>query len=223
MLYEEASKRCRRLGLLFNISPGYILSIWPKGGRCPVLGIILERGRGKYQDSSPTLDRVDPAKGYVRGNVVVMSFLANLLKGDEIDPAVFERVADWMNNPTTYSHCHGFTPQGYYDSYSSARLSDAKKRAIRQGVPFSLSPRHVKEAWPMDNLCPVFRTPLIKGKGRLCPSSPTIERIVPQIGYVPENIAIISFRANRIKSKATDQGMLLKIASWLRQGTINAS
>lgn len=52
---------------------------------CPVLGIELIRragyGRG-YHDDSPSLDRIKPSLGYVKGNVRVISARANLLKNN---------------------------------------------------------------------------------------------------------------------------------------------
>jgi hypothetical protein len=51
---------------------------------CPVLGIklkISERGSGR-QNTAPSLDRVDNTKGYVPGNVEVISWRANALKRD---------------------------------------------------------------------------------------------------------------------------------------------
>lgn len=50
--------------------------------RCPVLGIPLETGVGASIDASPTLDRVRPEWGYIRGNVLVISNRANRLKSD---------------------------------------------------------------------------------------------------------------------------------------------
>jgi len=50
---------------------------------CPVLGLRLEVNRGKgYHFESPSLDKIDPKKGYVKGNVRVISARANLLKSD---------------------------------------------------------------------------------------------------------------------------------------------
>lgn len=49
---------------------------------CPVLGIPLEMGTRKAKDNSPSLDRVDSSKGYVKGNVRVISWRANRLKSD---------------------------------------------------------------------------------------------------------------------------------------------
>lgn len=48
---------------------------------CPVLGVELKRSTTK-QDSSPSIDRFDSSKGYVKGNVRVISFRANRLKSD---------------------------------------------------------------------------------------------------------------------------------------------
>lgn len=49
---------------------------------CPVLGIELIHGKEHPHDHSPTLDRIIPAKGYVKGNVVVISMRANRLKNN---------------------------------------------------------------------------------------------------------------------------------------------
>lgn len=54
---------------------------------CPVLGIPLEvggRGEGRQGPTfnSPSVDRIDNALGYVRGNVRIISWRANMLKRD---------------------------------------------------------------------------------------------------------------------------------------------
>ena len=50
---------------------------------CPVLGIELDwkaKVNKGGQDNSPSLDRIDSTKGYVLGNVMMMSRLANCMK-----------------------------------------------------------------------------------------------------------------------------------------------
>lgn len=47
---------------------------------CPVLGIPLQIGTGDKTDNSPSLDRIVPSKGYVIGNIEVMSDKANRIK-----------------------------------------------------------------------------------------------------------------------------------------------
>ena len=49
---------------------------------CPVLGLSLERGIGRHQANSISLDRKDNSKGYTRENAFVISNRANLLKKD---------------------------------------------------------------------------------------------------------------------------------------------
>lgn len=49
---------------------------------CPVLGIELDYKSSKMQDNSVSFDRKDNSKGYVPGNVVIMSMRANRIKND---------------------------------------------------------------------------------------------------------------------------------------------
>lgn len=78
-------------------------------------------------------------------------------------------------------------------------LKDAKRRAQRDGVPFNLSVEDVV----IPTHCPVLGLLLTKGRGRAKAASPSLDRIVPALGYVPGNIAVISNRANTIKNDAT--------------------
>lgn len=84
-LWARAKKRAQDRNIPFNLVPADLV-IPP---RCPVLGIPLTIG-GKRSHNSPSLDRVDPLKGYVKGNVRVISDKANRLKGDRTLPQVRE-------------------------------------------------------------------------------------------------------------------------------------
>lgn len=70
---------------------------------------------------------------------------------------------------------------------------------MKHGVPFSLVLEDIK----VPEVCPILGIPLCPGVGRHGPGSPSIDRIVPSLGYVPENILVVSHRANQIKSNAT--------------------
>jgi len=98
VLYESARANARKCRVPFSLTVAYVKSIWPLDGKCPILGIPLERrvGHPGPQRQSPSLDRLEPSKGYVPGNVAVISYKANLLKNNETDPAVFERLAAWL-------------------------------------------------------------------------------------------------------------------------------
>ena len=79
-LWLQAKKRATKKGVEFDIKPSDIPEIPDK---CPVLGIELKINSDKKSlDSSPSLDRVDNEKGYIKGNLEVISHRANRLKGD---------------------------------------------------------------------------------------------------------------------------------------------
>lgn len=76
MLYR-AKGRAKKCGVAFDLKPEDVEV--PK--YCPVLGIIeLVIAKGKTADDSASLDRIKPEKGYVRGNVQVISYKANRIK-----------------------------------------------------------------------------------------------------------------------------------------------
>lgn len=64
---------------------------------CPVLGIPLKchSGRSGGSKESPALDRVDNSKGYVKGNVMVISHLANMMKSSATEEQLV-KFAEWV-------------------------------------------------------------------------------------------------------------------------------
>ena len=68
--------RAKKKGLPFDITPEDIYT--PEV--CPYLGIPLFAAKGAATDNSPSLDRIKPELGYVKGNIEVISHLANRMK-----------------------------------------------------------------------------------------------------------------------------------------------
>lgn len=75
-LLRNSKKRARARGLEWNLTRSDI----SVPTLCPILGIPLRKNRGTLSKDSPSLDRVDNSKGYVPGNVQVISFWANTMK-----------------------------------------------------------------------------------------------------------------------------------------------
>lgn len=92
-LYKAAKARSGKKGLAFNIDLEDI--VVPEF--CPVFGVKLIASEHKATDCSPSLDRIDNTKGYVKGNVQVISNKANRLKGDAT-LADIEQLYNWMKN-----------------------------------------------------------------------------------------------------------------------------
>tara|TARA_R110000823_G_scaffold56970_6_gene138364 strand:- start:1841 stop:2509 length:669 start_codon:yes stop_codon:yes gene_type:complete len=78
---KGALRRAKVKNLPFNITEEYVKSLTPKDMICPALGIKMNTGVEDL-DSTPSLDRLVPEKGYVKGNVIVVSFKVNRIKAD---------------------------------------------------------------------------------------------------------------------------------------------
>lgn len=59
-----------------------IQNIYPYDMICPVLGIKMEIGEKNKNVNSPSIDKIIPEKGYVPGNVIIVSMKANRIKAD---------------------------------------------------------------------------------------------------------------------------------------------
>lgn len=78
-MYQKSKSNAKARGLEFTITIDDLT--WPT--HCPILGIELCYERDKkmpHRDNYPTLDRLDNSKGYVPGNVFVISWRANRMK-----------------------------------------------------------------------------------------------------------------------------------------------
>ncbi len=79
-IWEGAKKRAKENGTLFCLSVHDIPEV---PTHCPVLGVpILANVRAGPLDSSPSLDRKHPERGYVPGNVRIISNRANRIRSD---------------------------------------------------------------------------------------------------------------------------------------------
>lgn len=103
----------------------------------------------------------------------------------------------------------------WYFRCVSMMLVNARTRAEARGLPFQLT----RENIVIPERCPVFGVKFetaYAGRARLYfnrSHSPSIDRIDNRRGYVPDNIVIVSCRANSIKSNAS-VGELLRVAEF---------
>ena len=79
-MFHQAKQRSIKKSIPFDLDQEYIKSILTES--CPILGIPLKKGTGSFSDNSPSLDRINPKLGYVKGNVKVVSDRANRIKRD---------------------------------------------------------------------------------------------------------------------------------------------
>jgi len=93
------------------------------------------------------------------------------------------------------------------DNPEKMLLGGARARALKKGLPFNIVEADIR----VPKICPVLKITLEKGEGTLQDSSPTLDRKIPELGYVRGNVEVISNKANRIKSN----GNSLEIAAVL--------
>jgi hypothetical protein len=78
-VWSNAKSRAKKKGILFAIEFKNMPEV-PEV--CPILGIPLFRGVKVASPNSPSLDRIIPSKGYVLGNIQIISQRANAIKSD---------------------------------------------------------------------------------------------------------------------------------------------
>lgn len=74
--------RAKLKGLSCTITAEDLCAIYnQQDGMCYYSGIKLQHNRGIYGFDSLSVDRIDPAQGYVRSNIVLCSYAINSFKG----------------------------------------------------------------------------------------------------------------------------------------------
>lgn len=75
--------------------------------------------------------------------------------------------------------------------------------AKKQGIPFNLTEEDVA----IPDVCPVLGIPLNKnagnGRNTTRDDSVSVDRLIPELGYVKGNVVVMSFKANRMKNNGT--------------------
>lgn len=105
--------------------------------------------------------------------------------------------------------------RGYFLSWANA----IKRRAAAKGIPCDVDAEWLKHNMPIH--CPVLGIELTRRASRdvNAPSAPTVDRLVPELGYVRGNMHIISRRANNIKSDASAEEVL-RVGQWMKSLTM---
>jgi hypothetical protein len=110
---------------------------------------------------------------------------------------------------TTHGYTVGGSPSKLYSMWSHA-----KGRAKRDFLAFNIELSDIV----VPEECPALGIPLKYSTKIVSPNSPSLDKIIPSLGYVKGNVRVISQRANSIKRDAT-LGELEALVQWLRKET----
>jgi len=92
-------------------------------------------------------------------------------------------------------------------------LRAARQRAAKRGIPCTISAEDIEKVWV--DTCPILGIPLRLNEDKAGPDSPSLDKIIPSLGYVPGNIQVISNLANMMKHDASPE-QLLRFAEWVQ-------
>ena len=99
-LIAECRRRSQKKGFAFDLD-AYVPQMQERisKGTCEVSGIALalEAAPGRAYNT-PSLDRIDPSKGYVYGNVRIVAFAVNAMLGDWGEEVAMSIIAQWLKN-----------------------------------------------------------------------------------------------------------------------------
>lgn len=105
---------------------------------------------------------------------------------------------------------HSVQRDYYVRTIPQKMLATVRTKAKAKGIPCDIDITDIV----IPAVCPVFGTPFEVGVGRPLPTSASIDKIIPSLGYVKGNIQIISALANTMKNSASPE-QLKQFATWV--------
>jgi hypothetical protein len=115
---------------------------------------------------------------------------------------VKERDKRWVqNNPEKQKKRH----KRYYQNNPEKMMKkSALHRSKEKQLPFNIEENDII----IPEFCPIFGIPLKISECTVSPNSPSLDRIIPEKGYVKGNVIVISQKANTIKNNATPEEII---------------
>ncbi len=131
--------------------------------------------------------------------------MGTLLKRKFCSKACYK--ADWAKQETCY-----------HTEYNRRHpkkciIKGAKSRALKRNIPFSITEDDIV----LPKYCPVLGIELMSNIGTGSggrDNSYSIDRIIPELGYIPGNIQILSHKANSMKFNASPKELVM-FAKWV--------
>jgi hypothetical protein len=104
--------------------------------------------------------------------------------------------------------------QSLKDHPGRGLLKLARQRCKKSGLPCTIKESDIA----IPEFCPILGVKLEFGDMASRDDSPSLDRIDAELGYIPGNVSVISFKANRIKNHGTADEHR-RIADWIDEQT----
>lgn len=204
-LLRTVKCRAKKAGLQFDLTVENI--DWPT--HCPVFGFELDYKAGHNAPNGISLDRFDNTKGYVKENVNVISRRANTLKKDATADELI-KVLDYLCNPFSYAskQIEEYPKDTKYLERQKLGYRILKQNVKYRGYSFELA----KGDYRLLKECPVLGTPIAFHNNKIKADSLSVDRIDNNKHYTKDNIVLMSWKANSLKSDSTPEELAKVVA-----------
>ena len=91
------------------------------------------------------------------------------------------------------------------NNYHENLIRVTRKRAIENNIPFNITIEDIV----IPDLCPVLGIPIKRADKHQSNNSPSLDKFIPELGYVKGNVWIISAKANRLKSNLNKDELIM--------------
>lgn len=193
-IWIRAKLRAKRLNINFNLQESDVVIPFT----CPIFGIELKVNEIKRDINSPSIDRINNTLGYIKGNILIVSWKANHIKNDATLNEMNLILKNFnKNEKLTVFDIFDINQKDVFNKIFWL-FHAAKHRAKNKSLYFNLTKKDI--IIPL--ICPLLNIPITWCE-KLTDNSPTLDRVDNDKGYTADNIRVISLRANRLKSIAT--------------------
>lgn len=121
-----------------------------------------------------------------------------------------------------YVRLDGYMPEiwGNWETYHRFKVKSLKVNAVyranKEGYKSDLTIDYLLEIFPKDFMCPALGVKMEWGNKKGIRTSPSLDKTIPDKGYMKGNVIWISTRANSIKADGTPEEVM-KVAKWLKK------
>lgn len=233
-LFSSARQRARKKSLEFKITQEDIKYLLDTTKECPLRKTPFERGKNHIpNDNSASIDRIDSTKGYLKDNIQIISYRANIIKSDtnlELFEKIINNLKNYKVNKHTiddntrkniieerqidYQNCINTLRGNRIKNLERFLIYSAKRRAKKNKLEFNIDENYLKSIFPLNNRCPITGEKFSIGIKAQLQSSATLDRIDSTNGYIKGNVQIISSIANIVKNKLTIEELEFMLKNW---------
>lgn len=220
-LATRAKRRAKKKGIAFDLTSTFLMRMWDAQSQtCAITSIPLiipqERTGGKASPFSPSIDKIDPAKGYTEDNVRLVCYAANCCLHD-YGAETFHLIANaYVNgilpasipifnikndNEQSYKQRKDTKYRAGKAGTTTVLFNSTKKSASERELAFDLSKEFIEELFASQNhKCAItkilFDNRVSGGTGKSNPFRPSIDRIDCSQGYTKDNVRLVCVAVN---------------------------